>query len=100
MTVRCTCFTTSGGIADPTGCPVHGQRTPKDSTTGALGGAPVVDLGLTIDGLFRHAEQCRQNRERFLAYAAKVGDSLAREADYLESLASTLAGLTTRSTPR
>lgn len=85
---------------------MHGQRTPTPeapatgTTTGALGGAPVVALDLTIEGLLRHADQARTNRRVILANAQAVASTLAREADYLESLAAALAGATDpRSTP-
>ena len=109
--MRCSCAHMSPEeLADPTRpsltpvseCPQHGQRTPRPTTgtptQGEGRGVPVVDITETIRGLLAHAEEVRERRHDFLTAADRLAASYAREADYLESIATTLTGLTGRTT--
>jgi hypothetical protein len=65
---------------------------PHPTTGTSLAGVPVVDLTGTVRGLLEHAEEVREQRAALLAWVDRYAASMGRRADYLENLASTLAG--------
>lgn len=68
---------------------------PTTATGTPTQGVPVVDLSATINGLLEHADEVRHHRLQLLDWAERYGASMARRADYLESIAGALAsGLT------